>query len=448
MQQSFDAAHSVLRRTGVPRGWRAMRLGELVQIVGGGTPDRAQNTYWREGDVPWITPTDLTANAAKFITHGAENISAEGLRNSNATLAPAGSIVFSTRGTVGNMAVAAVPLTCNQSCEMLVPKDGEIQSSFLYYLLNFGLHAFVRLSGGTTFGAITRSDISRVWFAVPETDEQTAVARILDAADAAIENARRAVNAARKLRSSLLVTLLSSGINEDGHVRVPENGAEQFVLTKLGRLPTSWGLSTVGTEFEFQNGFTLNADRRPKFRKRPYLRVANVHRDALRLANVKELEAHDREFIPRELEVDDLLVVEGHADPRQIGRCARVTEEARGMTFQNHLFRLRASGEVLPGFAVLWLNSRHAQSYWNARCATSSGLNTINQRMLKQLPLAVPREHEQRRIIEVVSAQRAHLESLLSKQRTLEQLKNSLLSDLLTGNVRVSPAHPSAIASL
>src|SRR5205814_6241749 len=111
-------------------------------------------------------------------------------------------------------------------------------------------------------------------------------------------------------------------------------------------LHAAWTLSTVTNEFEIQNGFTLNENRRARFRKRLYLRVANVQRDALDLTDVQELEAGDGEFAPRMLRVDDLLVVEGHADPMQIGRCANVTAEADGMTFQNILLRLRFSGEV------------------------------------------------------------------------------------------------------
>ena len=103
MSRRLDAAHSIVLRTGVPKGWRETDIGGVVQIVGGGTPDRDESAFWRNGTVPWITPTDLTANASKYISLGAENISEQALKNSNATLVPKGSIVFSTRGTVGNI---------------------------------------------------------------------------------------------------------------------------------------------------------------------------------------------------------------------------------------------------------------------------------------------------------------------------------------------------------
>src|SRR4051812_35640712 len=124
MEPRLDARDAMLRQTGVPGGWSVRSVGDLAEIVGGGTPNRDEAEYWRNGRVPWITPTDLTANNAKYIALGAESITDLGLQKSNATLVPAGSIVFSTRGTVGKMAVAEVALTCNQSCEILVPRAG------------------------------------------------------------------------------------------------------------------------------------------------------------------------------------------------------------------------------------------------------------------------------------------------------------------------------------
>ena len=121
----------------------------------------------------------------------------------------------------------------------------------------------------------------------------------------------------------------------------------------------------------------------------------------------------------------------------EIGRCASVTKVAAGMTFQNHLFRLRTKGLVVPAFACLWLNSAYAQRFWNARCATSSGLNTINQRTLKRLIVPVPSESEQKSIARIVALQRQHLDALVTKQLNIEALKRSVMQDLLTGRVRV-----------
>ncbi len=444
MQNKLDARRDFLRKHGIPEQWRPVTLGEVADLVGGGTPSRDEGRFWQGGTIPWATPTDLTANESKYISQTAESITRVGLSSSAATLLPVGSILYTSRATIGAKAIASVPIATNQGFASFIPC--EIDGQFLYYLLDELTPIIKRLGSGTTFDEVSKRDIRKVHCAIPVAkNEQTAIARILDAVDTTIEQTREAVERSRQLRKSLIAELLSFGVDTNGQVRDSIGAAKQIARTPLGLLPIKWRLSTVGAEFDLQNGFTLNENRRPRYLKRRYLRVANVQRDALMLDDIQELEASDAQFAPRVLEVNDLLVVEGHADRMQIGRCAKVTEEAQGLTFQNHLFRLRTSGGVLPYFGCLWLNSTHAQRYWNARCATSSGLNTINQRMLKRLIVPVPPKHEQQIITDIVSAQRKHLETLVAKQNSLESLKKSLMHDLLTGTVRVGDNFPELI---
>jgi type I restriction enzyme S subunit len=324
---------------------------------------------------------------------------------------------------------------------VLSPKSG-CDPRFLYHLMcchPVRGRATSRMEGSTGRQRVP-DDVfhKRLLVPIPDKDEQVAIARVLDAVELVVRRLSALINRALTLRNSLLSHLLSAGVGSGGSIRLFEESPTEFAPTRLGRLPFEWRISRVGDEFELQNGFTLNAERRPRYRKRRYLRVANVQRDALDLGDVQELEARDFEFAPRRLRENDLLVVEGHADRMQIGRCARVTVEAEGMTFQNHLFRLRTLGEVLPYFGCLWLNSEYAQRYWNARCATSSGLNTINQRTLRKLPVPVPPKHEQDIIQRIVSSQRAHYDALVARRQMFLDLHKALTSDLLAGHVRLS----------
>jgi type I restriction enzyme S subunit len=195
-----------------------------------------------------------------------------------------------------------------------------------------------------------------------------------------------------------------------------------------------------------QTGITLNEARRHHHERYPYLRVANVRRYEVNLGDVQHLGASVAELEPRRLRENDLLVVEGHANRREIGRCALVPPAAVDMTFQNHLFRLRTRGAVDPNFAELWLNSEYAQRYWDARCGTSSGLNTINQRGLKRLVVPVPDPQEQEAIAVVAAAQEQHLDCLLARYDALSVVKRGLMTDLLTGRVRVGEATIAAMS--
>jgi len=291
-------------------------------------------------------------------------------------------------------------------------------------------------SYGTAQPGANASVLAKLVIPMPELEEQQAIARILDAVDVAIERTRMTIAAAELLRRGLAKVLLTCGVDERGRLRDPLASPDQFHVTPLGRVPVAWTISKVGTEFDLATGFTLGEHRRPKINKRRYLRVANVQRERIDLSDVLELEASDGEMEGRRLEENDLLIVEGHANPYEIGRCALVKAEAAGLTFQNHLFRLRSCG-ISPAFSCHWLNSEFARRYWRRKCGTSSGLNTINQRMLKSLPVIVPDEQEQKRIVAVLEAADCKIQEEYKRLKKIEKLKRGLMQDLLTGRVRV-----------
>ena len=107
------------------------------------------------------------------------------------------------------------------------------------------------------------------------------------------------------------------------------------------------------------------------------------------------------------------------------------------MTFQNHLFRLR-SLRAESRFSELFLNGQVVRSYWRRVCSTSSGLNTINQSLLRGVPFLLPPEREQVRIVAAEVAVSARIVGLTSELAKLHALKSALMHDLLTGRVRTS----------
>ncbi len=139
------------------------------------------------------------------------------------------------------------------------------------------------------------------------------------------------------------------------------------------------------------------------------------------------------------LRKDDILVVEGHANSSEIGRAAMVDEHTEGMTYQNHLFRIRVNTEdIIPAFLLYSLNSERVRRHWNAICNTSSGLNTINRRQLRRLEIPKPPRPEQEEIVALIESSKATIKACKDKLSALIRLKKSLLQNLLTGKARVN----------
>jgi type I restriction enzyme, S subunit len=161
-----------------------------------------------------------------------------------------------------------------------------------------------------------------------------------------------------------------------------------------------------------------------------------VQRGRIDLSNIAFLQASGLERAELQLMPGDLLVVEGHANSGEIGRCALVETDEAGLLYQNHLFRLRST-EMNPEFAELWLNSDDARAYWRRMSATSSGLYTINSQMLRALRFPVV-SYEDR--AEAINSQRlvgGKIKAARAKLVKLRAIQRGLSDDLLTGRVRV-----------
>jgi type I restriction enzyme, S subunit len=436
MAPKFDAAHSILLRTGMPTGWNDATVAELARIEGGGTPDRDQAAYWRNGTVPWITPSDLTANGTKFISSGAENISLLGLENSNATLVPPGSIVFSTRGTVGSLAIASVPLTCNQSCEILIPDTLRVCGDFLYYLLTYGYSAFIRLSEGTTFGSITRREIARVRFAVPDDiGEQASIARVLEAVDAALERTRMALVAAKMLAASLVEEAVNG-------VLLNPKEDETWTHPRLGSIPKTWLVERVGKACSRIVDGTHQAVQTSRAGV-PFLYVSCVKEGRILWENAGKITERTYSFISKGREPQAGCVL--YTAVGSYGNAALVTT-SEPFSFQRHIAILYPRPQrLLGGYLAMWLNSSKGKR-WSEIHAVGNAQKTVTLTELGKLLIPLPPIEVQHKLCEVVSGAEAKVDTVARRLSAFGDLKRALMHDLLTGRVRVkSPVE--AIAS-
>ena len=107
----------------LPKSWAWVEIGEVADIVGGGTPP-TNNPANFDGEVPWITPADLSGYKEKHIRAGARNITQRGYDKSGAKWVPQGSVLFSSRAPIGYVAIAANAVTTNQGFKSFVPLQG------------------------------------------------------------------------------------------------------------------------------------------------------------------------------------------------------------------------------------------------------------------------------------------------------------------------------------
>ena len=144
----------------VPKEWNVKTLGQVCNIVSGGTPDRACPEYWEGGTIPWATPTDITGNNGRVINKTKEYITKKGLRNSSAKIVPPGSLLMTSRATIGEIKINEVEMCTNQGFKTLVPYE-EIDSWFLYYQMRFFKQKYEALGSGSTFLEVSKKDTDK-----------------------------------------------------------------------------------------------------------------------------------------------------------------------------------------------------------------------------------------------------------------------------------------------
>lgn len=149
--------------------WSEGTISDLGTVVGGSTPSKAKPEYYTDHGIAWITPKDLSADKSKFVSHGADDITELGLRNSSASIMPRGTVLFSSRAPIGYIAIADGEVTTNQGFKSVIPHDN-IGTAFVYYFLKAALPTIEGMASGSTFKEISGSAMRTVPAIIPDDD--------------------------------------------------------------------------------------------------------------------------------------------------------------------------------------------------------------------------------------------------------------------------------------
>lgn len=186
--------------------WTICNLSDIASVVGGGTPDTTDPLLW-SGNVQWFTPTEV--GHSKYVSKSVRTISQLGLQKSSAKVLPKGSILLSSRATVGECSIVKNECTTNQGFQSLIPRQG-INNEFLYYLTQTKKKHFIKYASGSTFLEISNSEIKKTKCAVPCIDEQAKIAEFLTLLDEKIETQNKIIKHKKSLIISLIIEILLS----------------------------------------------------------------------------------------------------------------------------------------------------------------------------------------------------------------------------------------------
>lgn len=225
--------------------WKVVKFENIARIISGGTPKTNVKDYWN-GEIPWITPKDLSGYNSRYISKGARNISKFGLKNSSAKLSPKGSVLLSSRAPIGYVAISEANLSTNQGMKSLIPKSNTT-TNFLYYLTVYNVPKLIHIASGSTFKEISTNEIRKFDVMLPNVNEQKAIANILSSLDDKIE----LNNKINKNLEELAQTLYKRWFvefefpNDDGLPYKSSGG--NMVESELGLIPDGWKIIDISS---------------------------------------------------------------------------------------------------------------------------------------------------------------------------------------------------------
>jgi len=197
----------------MPRGWEWVRLGEISAIVGGGTPKTNIKDYWENGDIPWLTPADLSNIKGKYISKGRRNITKLGLEKSSAQLMPKGTVLFSSRAPIGYTAIASNPLSTNQGFKSCIPYVMQM-NEYIYYYLTYSAKKINEQASGTTFKEVSGSEVANFLLPLPPLREQKRIVEKVDQLMALCDELERNIEQSKKDSELLMQSVLQEVFKE------------------------------------------------------------------------------------------------------------------------------------------------------------------------------------------------------------------------------------------
>jgi len=343
------------------------------------------------------------------------------------------------------------PFSMLSSVALLKPDRDVLDENFLCRWLNSpeAVASMTGQMGGSAIRRLTLKKIGASSMPIAPLSEQRRIVAKLDRLSARSAAARdhlaRTAKLAARAKQAILASAFCGDLSLDwrtsgtiGAVATDRTGIDGRV-PDLGDIPKIWAWRAIGSVAEVSGGLTKNRKRMEMELKAPYLRVANVYANELRLDDVAEIGCSYAEFRRSALAAGDLLVVEGNGSKDQIGRVAMWSGEVEGCLHQNHLIRVRSGSTVSSRYLLYWMLSPNGRIAIETVASSSSGLHTLSLSKVKGMPVPLCSHDEQDEIVRRIEAAFARIDRLTEEAtraaHLLDRLDERLLAKAFRGEL-------------
>ena len=410
--------------------WKKYKLSDIGTIVGGATPSTTVNRFYG-GDIPWLTPKDLSNFQDRYIERGERNITQEGLDSCSAQLLPANSVLFSSRAPIGYVAIAKNPIATNQGFKSIIPNE-KVDSLFLYYILRYNKERIEAMGSGTTFKEVSGAVMKNVEISLPSLEEQRRIAGILGAIDDKIENNRR-INTNLELQAQALYKQWFVDFefpNEEGKPYKSSWG--KMADSELGPIPEGWCVGKLEDIGDIIGGGT------------PSKAVAEYYtKNGIAWITPKDLSVSHSKFTSKgETDITELGYKNSSAKIMPRGSVLFSSRAPIGYISiaKNDICTNQGFKSVVPNngctafvYYFLLSNTENIESK-----ATGSTFKEASGVLMKSLDLVIPSEDILENFENIMSPIFELQEKFEAENETLASLRDTLLPKLMNGEIKVA----------
>lgn len=412
MTKKSDAP--AIRFKGFSDAWEQRKLGDIADIVGGGTPSTGNQSYW-DGDIDWYAPAEIADQI--YANSSQKKITGLGYENSSAKMLPPGTVLFTSRAGIGKTAILTRKGCTNQGFQSIVPHRGALDSYFIFSRTG-ELKRYGELVGaGSTFVEVSGKQMAAMELMMPPTmREQQTIGGFFQQLDHLITLHQRKFEKLTNVKKSMLEKMF------------PQNGSSYPEIRFKG-FTDPWEQRKFGEVFmSLQNNTLSRAELNDEFGAAQNIHYGDV---LIKYDEILDVSKEPLSYIEKQSIADKFktsylqngdVIIADTAEDETVGKCT----EIEGLTDQKvisglHTMPVRPNRKFASGFLGFYLNST---AYHDQLKPLMQGIKvtSISKGAMQDTVVKFPLDLKEQEQIGIYFGGLDHLITL--HQRELEKLQN------------------------
>ncbi|MHC5177471.1 restriction endonuclease subunit S [Serratia rhizosphaerae] len=365
--------------------WPTISLGELVDIKGGGTPDKSNAEYWN-GEIPWASVKDFKKN---IIDSTLDSITPLGVKNSATSIIPAGNIIIPTRMALGKVAINAIDIAINQDLKALFIKDyNVVDRNYLFRWLESQSSLIASEGKGATVKGITLPFLKGLNVPIPPLNEQKRIAAILDKADDIRQKREQAIKLADDFLRATFLNMFGDPVENPKGWKV-----KPLIFLIVGKL---------------QNGAYFPKDKYSKDGVE-MVHMADAFYDVIQRGSLKRVQASDADIVKYSLTHEDLMISRRSLNYEGAAKPSLIPQSDEPLIFESSMIRITPDKKQIDKlFLFYYLTDPLVKEHFIRKFVTGATIKGINQKNLEQVRIIVPPLELQKKFSYIVHTLEKH----------------------------------------